>query len=63
MVNHVSFSSGIGRDSAWPHVLYYSSCFVYIMVLLAQNDCQCFRLLIELFASMRMPFECMTVLL
>lgn len=62
MLNQVSFPSGIGRDSAWPHVLYHSSCFVYVMVLLAQNDFQCFRLLIELFASMKMPSESMTIL-
>lgn len=61
MVNRVSLSFCIERDSAWPRVLHHSSCFVYLMVLLWL--CQCFRLLIELTPSTRMSSECMSIVL
>lgn len=35
-VNQVSFSPSL---EAWPHMRVHSSCFVYIMALLAQNNC------------------------
>lgn len=32
----MTFSSDIGSISAWSHLLYHSSCFVYLMVLVAR---------------------------
>lgn len=63
MVNRYLFSFCIERDSAWPRVLYHSSCFVYLMVLLAQNDCASVSGVNRAAYFMRMSSDCMSIVL